>query len=188
MDKEETEQTPAAEAETDTQKPVEEPPPSQPADRLAELEQTISQGFGKIAKVLATQQEQINALSRSPEPESAPPVESPRSRGLPEGVVRFFSKYKDLGVWMRPAVRTIIDGRLHGDPGRFLEFSDGIYDTSDEAEIDFLRSHKGDGFGIGADYIEDPLAQPHAGPEVKEGPRTSDRSPRTKPAELAARV
>jgi hypothetical protein len=45
MDKEETEQTPAAEAETDTQKPVEEPPPSQPADRLAELEQTISQGF-----------------------------------------------------------------------------------------------------------------------------------------------
>jgi hypothetical protein len=182
MAKEET-QTPAAEAETVTQKPVEEPP-SQPADRLAELEQTISLGFGKIAKVLATQQEQINALTRLPEPETAAPVE----RGLPEGVVRFFSRYKDLGVWMKPAARTIIDGKLHVDPGRFLEFTNGIFDTNDEAEIDFLRSHKGDGFGIGADYIEDPFAQPHAGPEVKEGPRTSDRSPRTKPAELAARV
>jgi hypothetical protein len=136
--------------------------------------------------VLATQQEQIDALSRSPKPETAAPAE--RSRGLPKGVVRFFSKYKDLGVWMRPAVRTIIDGRLHVDPGRFLEFSNGIYDTSDEAEIEFLRNHEGDMVGIGVDYIEDPFAQPHAGPEVKEGPRTSDRSPRTKPAELAARV
>jgi hypothetical protein len=144
MAKEETEQLPAAEAETVTQKPVEEPP-SQPADRLAELEQTITQGFGKIAKVLAAQQEQINELMASPEPENGTLAESPRPQGLAEGVVRFHSRYKDLGVWMKPAARTIIDGKLHVDPGRFLEFTNGIFDTNDEAEIDFLRSHKGDG-------------------------------------------
>jgi hypothetical protein len=186
METEKTE-TPAAEAETVTQEPVEEPP-SQPADRLAELEQTISQGFGKIAQILATHQEQINELTRSPEPETAPPAESPRPRELPDGVVRFFSKFKDYGVWKRPAIRTLVDGKLHIDPGHFLEFTNGILDTDDQEIIDFLRNHTGAGVGIGVDYFEDPFAQPHAGVEVKEGPRTSDRSPRTKPSELAARI
>jgi hypothetical protein len=129
-------------------------------------------------------QAQIDEL-RSPEPEA--PVE-PLPRGLPDGVVRFFSKYKDYGIWMRPAMRTIVDGKVDFDMGRYLEFTAGIFDTDDPEIIEFLRNHEGDMVGIGVDYIEDPFAQPHAGPEVKEGPRTSDRSPRTKPAELAARV
>jgi hypothetical protein len=99
-----------------------------------------------------------------------------------------FLSLRDLGVWMKPAARTIIDGKLHVDPGRFLEFTNGIYDTDDPEVIDVLRNRKGDSVGIGVDYFEDPFAQPHAGPEVREGPRTSDRSARAKPSELAARV
>lgn len=58
-------------------------------------------------------------------------------------IIRFISpKYRELKIVMKPAYRKEIGGQTIVVPGHKIVFHDNRYETSDTAEIEFLRGHK----------------------------------------------
>jgi hypothetical protein len=163
-----------------------------PEPTLGERFDRLEGVVGKLAGAVAAQQKTIAALAErpatpAPADAQAPAAEEPPPgiQTLPEGTVRFFSPFKLYGIWMERAEKIIVDGRAHHNHGRFIEFNNGIYETSDEHEIEFLRNCS----DFGRNVIEDPTAQPHPGPTVVEGPRTTPQHPTGRAREeLAARL
>lgn len=152
---------------------------------LEELRADFQAGLEKIAGILSAQQAQLDELAAgSPEPVPEEPPEpvvyrtgdSLPPKWKPEGeeIVRFVSPHRFLGIWMEPVTVTVVNGKRHVDHGRKIEFTNGIYDTSDPDEVGFLREHE----DFGSRFVEDPHANPLPGPTVLEGPRQSKTSAR----------
>lgn len=155
------------------------------ADRLAAIETTLkgmNEAFGKVAQVMGLQQEQIDRLDA--DTKTVTDTAEPVPEGLPEGTFRFWSKYRDYGIVIEAAGRFVIDGRPVLQLGKRVDFNRGIFDTDDAQLAEYLRTHKDHGI----DFYEAPDAQPHAGPTVVDGPKTSGSRRPEKPQELAARL
>lgn len=55
----------------------------------------------------------------------------------------FVSRYARHTLVMEPAgIRRDPDGRTLAVPGKRIEFQDGRYETTDKAEIKFIRGHR----------------------------------------------
>ena len=69
----------------------------------------------------------------------------PRVEAEPEAptVRKFASQYPELRLVMQPADDIPVDNRGHTRrvPGAYINFRDGLYQTSDPAEIEFLENH-----------------------------------------------
>ncbi len=57
-------------------------------------------------------------------------------------IVRFFSKYRELKIVVKPGYYKEVDGRTLPMAGKAIQFHDSTYETSDPGEIEFLRTHK----------------------------------------------
>jgi hypothetical protein len=168
---------------------VNEPEPS-PQPTLEQRFDRLEAAVSKIADAVVAQSKRVTELAERPaasasaeaqaRPEELPPGVQP----LPDGTVRFWSRFKEYGIWLRPFQRSIIDGKIFDDRGHFIQFSNGLFDTNDEEEITFLRSC--DDFARGI-ILEDPTARPHPGPIVIDGPKGTAHTPRAR-EELTARL
>lgn len=58
-------------------------------------------------------------------------------------IVRFVSpKYRSLKLVMKPGYSKEVGGRILAVNGTSVRFKDGLYETENEAEIEFLRGHE----------------------------------------------
>ena len=55
--------------------------------------------------------------------------------------VRFISRYAELKLVNKATYTKEIEGRVVVQPGKAIQFRDGVYETSDKDEIAFLESH-----------------------------------------------
>jgi len=149
---------------------------------LAAFVSEVRDGFEKIGQIMAVQQDQLTALQdKTP---SQVTYNEPEPEGLPDGTVRFFSPYREYGIVIKSGGRYEVDGRVVIREGKRVDFSNGIYDTNDPETIEFLRTHA----AHGKEFVESPDAQPHAGPQVVDGPKTTGSSQRQPQPELSARL
>lgn len=57
-------------------------------------------------------------------------------------IVRFVSpRYRSLKLVMEPGYSKEVGGRVLAVAGKSVRFADGVYETTDPAEIEFLRGH-----------------------------------------------
>lgn len=56
-------------------------------------------------------------------------------------MVKFVSPHGSLRLVVKPASKSIVDGRIVATMGKSIQFTDGIYTTEDKKEIDFIRKH-----------------------------------------------
>lgn len=54
----------------------------------------------------------------------------------------FISPLRGLRLTMRPALKSIVEGRVVADTGRHIQFNNGEYITEDAEEIAFITKHK----------------------------------------------
>lgn len=71
-------------------------------------------------------------------------------------MARFISPSKNLRLVMKPMRRQIVEGVPFLMPGKAIKFSNGVYETDDEKELQFLRNHP----VFGRDFFETKIAQP----------------------------
>lgn len=57
-------------------------------------------------------------------------------------VARYISKYAQLRLVRKASYNKEIDGRVVAMPGESIQFTDGIFETSDKDVIEFLDNHK----------------------------------------------
>ena len=56
-------------------------------------------------------------------------------------MVKFVSPHGSLRLVVKPASKSIVDGRIIAHMGKSIQFVGGIYTTEDKKEIDFIRGH-----------------------------------------------
>ena len=56
--------------------------------------------------------------------------------------VTFISKFRKLKLIIESAFTKEVNGKFLPQPGKYIQFVDGMYETSDKDEIKFLESHK----------------------------------------------
>jgi hypothetical protein len=69
---------------------------------------------------------------------------------------KFVSKYKDHKLVMVPTRRVIEDGMSYSKPGKAIQFTDHVFETSDKDEIAFITKHR----LFGVDIVEEKTAEP----------------------------
>ena len=154
---EETEDTAAA----DTEKPA---PEASSDDKLSE----VLAGLNTLSGVVLNLAKDVERLKN---PNIPPPPEDLAPEPLPEGIVRFWSKYRDYQIFVEDEVSTEIDGEIvirkvrprkasKSGKARALQFQDRILDIdlSDEGSpelVEYLTSHK----DYGVDFFIDPTAK-----------------------------
>ena len=57
----------------------------------------------------------------------------------------YVSKYKNLRLVIKPANKTVVNGRIFSDMGKDIIFKDGRYETKKIDEISFLEKHHAKG-------------------------------------------
>ena len=57
-------------------------------------------------------------------------------------MIKFISPYKGLQLTMKPASKSLIDGRIYADTGRHIVFKNGEFGTDNKEEIEYIRNHK----------------------------------------------
>ena len=135
-----------------------------------------------VQALSAVGQAQAQAVSGEPVEPLDPSELHP---GLPEGTVRFWSPFKEYRIFVDRGSTIVIDNKPVVYPTKYVEFTNGIADVSDEASIEYLRNHP----DLGTDFFEDPTAMPMAQVGITEGPRSTGTARRTRPeAELAAKL
>lgn len=55
--------------------------------------------------------------------------------------MKFVSRYLEPRFVVRPTRRMLVEGMLHLQPGKTIEFKGHEYETEDKEEIDFLQKH-----------------------------------------------
>jgi len=152
--------------------------------RLASIETAL----GTIGEILRVQEERITRLDSGPanDPEAPVAAVELEPKGLPEGVTRFWSPYRDYGLVFEVVGVFMIGGCWVVWFGKRIDFSNGIFDTNDPELAEYLRNHN----AHTVDFWEAPDASPHAGPTVVDGPKSTGSSVRASGprAELAARL
>jgi len=56
-------------------------------------------------------------------------------------MVKFVSPHGSLRLVVKPASKSIVDGRIVATIGKSIQFTGGIFTTEDKKEIDFIRGH-----------------------------------------------
>ena len=56
-------------------------------------------------------------------------------------MVNFVSPHGALRLVVKPASKSIVDGRIVAHMGKSIQFVDGKYSTDDKKEISFIRGH-----------------------------------------------
>ena len=54
---------------------------------------------------------------------------------------KFVTPHGSLRLVVKPASKSIVDGRIIAHMGKSIQFVGGIYTTEDKKEIDFIRGH-----------------------------------------------
>jgi len=56
-------------------------------------------------------------------------------------MAKYISKYSSLKLINKASYTKEVDGRIVVVPGKYIQFTDGIYETKDKDEISFLENH-----------------------------------------------
>lgn len=82
---------------------------------------------------------------------AAPAKETkPAAKASGSKAVRFISKYNELRLVREPAYTETVNGRAVPHAGTSIQFHDGVFESSDAAEVAFLRDHA----NLGSAFVE----------------------------------
>lgn len=145
---------------------------------IDELRQTVANQGEAMTEMLALVQSQSDELQRLRAATGVPdePAEGAEDElpvgAVPEGFVRFYcpdvSEYKVVRTKKRSV--QLPNGEYHIIPQEMCEFQNGVCDTNDPDEIEFLRAQVAD-VRAHVRITEDPEARARAGVVVTDGAR-----------------
>lgn len=162
----------------------------EPADELTQIKSAVLNLAKTVAETQAKTDARLEELAASLEAHPAQPAAPAPSPGaplttLPDGTVRFRTTHKDFRVRRKAGKKVVIDNEVVRTSDEWIAFSQGLYDTKDPEEIEFLRNRP----YFGRTLFEDASARPRRGVRVIVGPKSSGSHARAEPRRtLAARI